>query len=260
MARDGAILRRLLGAAMPTFLGIGAGRAGTTWLWENLRRHPAVWTPRTKELKFFDHRFHKRRVPFLGSELEARLRYASRFAVGALRGKVTGEISPSYAVLPLAQIALVHAWIPEGRILYMMRDPVLRAWSQASRSFPRINGKPVDQASPTELVRFFELPQIARASDYFTCLTNWLTFYDRRQLFVCVTEDLSTNAVGVLRELYRFLGVDPDLRLDAESVAAPVHPGAPPRIPEGIREYLVETLYEQKRRLESLIGRKLPWG
>lgn len=36
------------------FLGIGAQRAGTTWLWACLRRHPELYLPADKELHYFD--------------------------------------------------------------------------------------------------------------------------------------------------------------------------------------------------------------
>ena len=36
------------------FLGIGAQRAGTTWLWKCLRRHPDLYLPAVKELHYFD--------------------------------------------------------------------------------------------------------------------------------------------------------------------------------------------------------------
>ncbi len=39
---------------LPTFLGIGAHKAGTTWLFRHLRRHPEIWLPMVKELHFFD--------------------------------------------------------------------------------------------------------------------------------------------------------------------------------------------------------------
>ena len=38
----------------PDFLGIGAQRAGTTWLTVNLRQHPDIWMPYRKELHYFD--------------------------------------------------------------------------------------------------------------------------------------------------------------------------------------------------------------
>lgn len=39
---------------LPDFLGIGAQRAGTTWLSQNLRQHPDIWMPSIKELHYFD--------------------------------------------------------------------------------------------------------------------------------------------------------------------------------------------------------------
>jgi len=38
----------------PTFLGIGAPKTGTTWLYAQLRRHPQIWLPPAKELHYFD--------------------------------------------------------------------------------------------------------------------------------------------------------------------------------------------------------------
>lgn len=38
----------------PTFLGIGAPRSGTTWLYDRLIKHPQVWMPPVKEIHFFD--------------------------------------------------------------------------------------------------------------------------------------------------------------------------------------------------------------
>jgi len=37
----------------PQFIGIGAARAGTTWIFKQLDQHPDVWTPRIKELHYF---------------------------------------------------------------------------------------------------------------------------------------------------------------------------------------------------------------
>ena len=37
------------------FMGIGAQKAATTWLAQNLRQHPDVWIPPRKELHYFDH-------------------------------------------------------------------------------------------------------------------------------------------------------------------------------------------------------------
>ncbi len=38
----------------PSFLGIGANKAGTSWLYQQLKKHPEIWMPPIKELHFFD--------------------------------------------------------------------------------------------------------------------------------------------------------------------------------------------------------------
>ena len=41
-------------ASGPDFLCIGAQKAGTGWLYEQLRHHPDFWMPPMKELHYFD--------------------------------------------------------------------------------------------------------------------------------------------------------------------------------------------------------------
>jgi hypothetical protein len=38
----------------PAFIGIGAQKAGTTWLYAQLCQHPNIWMPPVKELHYFD--------------------------------------------------------------------------------------------------------------------------------------------------------------------------------------------------------------
>ncbi len=69
---------------LPDFVCIGAVRAGTTWLWENLRGHPRVWLPPEKEINFFN-RLH----PILGDEPAA-----ETVGDGATRPGATGGERP----------------------------------------------------------------------------------------------------------------------------------------------------------------------
>jgi len=120
---------------MPDFLGIGAAKTGTSWLWKNLKRHRDIWTPKSKEIHFFDRRIENRLFPLIPNELEAKIRYSSFFLRGKLMGKLTGEVTPAYAILPEEKIKLINSWMPDVKIIFIMRDPVLRAWSQAKKVF-----------------------------------------------------------------------------------------------------------------------------
>src|SRR5689334_16087334 len=43
-----------MGDACPDFLCIGAQKAGTSWLYQQLEPHPDFWMPPVKELHYFD--------------------------------------------------------------------------------------------------------------------------------------------------------------------------------------------------------------
>ena len=50
-------------ARLPDFIGIGAQKAGTTWLGHNLQLHPDVWMPRNRELHYFDDQINDLKNP-----------------------------------------------------------------------------------------------------------------------------------------------------------------------------------------------------
>src|SRR3954453_9519065 len=67
--------RRAQEPPLPTFLGIGAPRTGTTWLHSNLRRHPEIWMTPVKEVHYFDKRHLKRSEnPYYRNHLRKRSR------------------------------------------------------------------------------------------------------------------------------------------------------------------------------------------
>lgn len=245
----------LLQRLMPDFLGIGAQRAGTTWLWVHLRRHPQIWTPRRKELHFFDRT--------LGNGAEdrlARMRYAAWFLPGRLVGRVVGEVTPAYAVLPDERVALIASWMPSVRIVYLLRDPIERAWSQAAKAFPAWAGQPLEQAREDALLAFFDLPEVRTRSDYLSAVRTWRRHFPAEQFLAVVSEQLLADPVAQLQNLFAFLRVDPDVPLDAGLLRRRVHAGRTPPIPAGVRTALETRLYAQQADLESIVGMALPWG
>ena len=147
----------------PDFIGIGAQKAGTTWLGRNLRLHPEIWMPGIKELHYFNERINdpknlistalrqdngrRHREPALapaGQEspptppepvLQEDFLWDLRYYAGAPgdgwyaslfepgRGKVKGEITPAYSMLGRDSIARVHDLVPEAKLIFMMRNP-----------------------------------------------------------------------------------------------------------------------------------------
>jgi len=233
---------------LPDFIGIGAMRSGTSWLGKQLKQHPGIWTSSPKELHFFDRHF-----------TDSPQAYARHFS-DAPEEATLGEITPAYAILNKEKIATARAWMPEIKLLFIMRDPVERAWSHARKDFPQFRNKPVEEAEIDELREFMASPQVARRGDYLACLQDWLTHFDASQLWCAFLEDAATDPVPMLRELFVFLGVDPEQGIDLHLASQPqnTRPQAP--IPDPLRTYLSEQLYLQNAGLEALLGRPLPWG
>jgi hypothetical protein len=69
----------------PKFLGIGAQKAGTTWLHQMLSAHPDVWLPHLKELHYFD-----RKYPVLGAGSAQSPGHSTPRVAGRLASRLRG--------------------------------------------------------------------------------------------------------------------------------------------------------------------------
>ena len=112
---------------LPTFLGVGTQKAGTTWLHTQLQSHPEVYLPtRRKELHFFDAYFEK------GVNW-----YKSFFPVNPVEKgyRHWGEITPKYMFDPVVVDRVVDTLGPKTKIIFVLRCPVDRFFSQYRMSY-----------------------------------------------------------------------------------------------------------------------------
>jgi len=102
------------------FVIAGAAKAGTSALWAYLRRTPGIYMPPLKELGFFgDDRRYGDGTRFWRLHL---------WYVFAPRGAIRGEATPSYLYEPQC-LPRLAAYNPDIRIVCILRNPVLRAYS-----------------------------------------------------------------------------------------------------------------------------------
>ncbi len=142
----------------PDFIIVGAARAGTTGLLNQMRTHPGIQFCAREELHFFDvdgrwsqgPGYYRRRFP---------RRATKAAAIRAGHGPaLSGENSPYYLAHPFVP-ERVRATLPDVRLIALLRDPTERAvshWNwrvnrqQETRSFEEI----VEE----ELALFGDLP------------------------------------------------------------------------------------------------------
>ena len=245
-----------MAARGPTFLGIGAQKTGTTWLHAMLRLHPDVGMPEQKELHFWD-----RQEP----EAAAVEAYCAGF--DALKGRARGEITPSYAILPPVRIAAIRRRLPDLKLLYIVRNPLERAWSQARMELARRGDEPDDMGAWLE-AQFRSAESLARG-DYAHCLENWYDHYPREQLKVFVYEEAFAEPRAFLQACARHLGVDAGFYagVDEATLKSAVYPEQAilkverREMPESLKvehEALLQSLYAPRiEALGALLGRDL---
>ena len=266
----------------PPFICIGAQKAGTTWLHYQMRHHAEVWLPPVKELGYFNHSFTSPLLPhlLLGSPAQ-RLRlqriirqawhsikkrqhigwflrylflaqndawYSSLFS--PKRGQIAGEIIPGYAILDAKIVEKIHALMPDLKIIYLLRDPIDRTWSQANRTVRQnlFKGK---HDEPEHMRTFMETEDPHKRSNYFKNLQIWECFYTDKQIFVGFFEQLNDNPRQLLLDIYQFLGIATDSCYISDSISQSVNSSQYRSIPEYWISYLAEKYYESLKLLHQ---------
>jgi Sulfotransferase domain len=177
---------------LPTFLVIGAMKAGTTSLHEYLRCHPEIFMPAVKELHFFTTENNWSR----GWEW-----YERQFA-GAHEAKAVGESSPSYSSVPFRVGApeRVASRVPQAKLIYLLRHPVDRLRSQYTHRV--LNGR--ERRPPEEAV--LEARYLGK-SWYDLQIASWLDWFPEEQLLLLRSEDLRDRRAETMARILGFLGV-----------------------------------------------------
>ncbi len=230
---------------MFSFLGIGAQKAGTTWLYEQISHHPQLAFPLGKEAHFWDRPHDKSAIAD----------YLSRFADVAA---IAGEITPSYAALPSSVVQEIHACNPQLRLIYLIRNPIDRAWSSALMALQRAQ-MTIDEASDAWFSDHFHSAASLKRGDYQACLQTWRTIFPNEQLLILRFEQIITEPELLLNRCFQHLGVapvDPE-QLRQQGCHEPVFTGPGHRLRSTLKPVLWALYQERIRQLAQYLGMDL---
>lgn len=230
---------------MINFLGIGAQKAGTTWLFEKLRLHPNVAFPAGKEVHFWDSGIAK------GVEW-----YCSHFSTPDLQDKVCGEITPAYAILPPTIIQECYMHFPDVKLIYMLRNPIDRAWSSAKMALARAEMQ-MHEASDHWFLDHFLSSGSRMRGHYARCIANWIGAYPKEQLHLCFFEDMVASPADLLKGCFRHIGVD-DSQYDwSNDLSTKVSKSLDHGLPDRLRCELEKIYLPEIAELERMLDIKL---
>jgi len=182
---------------LPDFIGIGAPKAGTTWLAGVIARHPDVFMPAIKETHFFDYPYDQ--YPFSKYE---------EFFSAAAPGQIVGEFSTDYLASAAAP-ARIHRHLPGVKLIAVLRDPVGQVYSNYWHAL-RQGFNCSDRSMPdfeTALVR--HRGQLLEPGFYGRHLERWLAVFPRRQMLILFYDDIERDPAAVIRSVEDFLGLRP---------------------------------------------------
>ncbi|MES2665986.1 MAG: sulfotransferase [Pseudomonadota bacterium] len=245
----------------PVLFGVGATKAGTSWLHDYLSGHPDCHFRAVKELHYFDMAGPAAQarqiarltidVEVLSAQLAAasgpradrlRLRvqdtqawlavvqarsdaaYLAYMTAGA-EGRLVGDVTPSYAMMPEPALRHMVGLTATSKVVYLMRDPVARLWSHvrmmAARS-PKGDFAATARGVMAQVLAAGEGGHdLLRRGDYRAALPRLMAVVPAARLLVMFMEDLM-SAPGVAR-LCGFLG----LRPHSPDLDRRVHEGTP---------------------------------
>ena len=227
---------------MLNFLGIGAQKAGTTWLYERLRLHPGLAFPAGKEIHFWNQSRH------YGLDW-----YRGRFADS---GGSNGEITPAYAILAPEIIREIHREFPDLRLIYTIRNPISRAWSSAKMEMRRAGMEP-DETSDQWFIDHFRSPGSLARGDYLSCIRNWRAVYPAEQLQVLRFEDIQERPLQVLEACCRHLGVPGGVWEDGPGIREKVFSSGNEPLRSSLRPALLDLYWDRILSLSDYLGQDL---
>ena len=181
----------------PAFLIIGAHKSGTTTIFHLLKRHPDLFGPNPKELRYFSRLFHR------GENW-----YLQHFR-DCLPGQLAFEATPQYTYFPqfTGVPERIAKFRPDMKLLYVVRDPVARIVShyglwRRTKSLEYSNAE-LDFANKTKRNLF------VNRTRYMMQINEYRRWFPDDQIHCIFLEEYVRDPDSVFAGIAKFLGVKP---------------------------------------------------
>lgn len=180
---------------LPSFLVIGAMKAGTSSLYQYLASHPELVGARHKETDFFKSaRDFERGVDWY----ERQFRGEGRLAFEASPNYTKAETFPGVP-------ERIRSVLPGAKFIYLVRDPIDRIVSHyVHRAAHLHESLPFEQAVEHN-------PNYLATSMYHAQLEHYFRCFPPDRFLVVESEQLRRDPCAALHDVFEFLGVPPDV-------------------------------------------------
>lgn len=269
------------------FLSVGAMKAGTTWLYEQLRTHPDIYFTPEKEIHFFANMVgiekqlsHRKRIlklkavmeecaggnaKFIAENIDAIAWYAnyahpkeisnewyeSLFAQRA-ESHYCADFSNLYCQMGADGWDNVRKVAKNVKVIYTLRDPLSRLWSHYKFHMKWVGRE--DEALDAGFEHFKELldkPWFWVNAEYAKNYRLLRENLEDEQIMLLYFEDFRDDPIGKLREVQEFIGVE-RRPFDASELHQKVNATKRFDIPPSWQDYMVDKLATVSSELKQL--------
>jgi len=210
---------------LPNFLIFGVQKAGTTSIYNYLREHPQVYMSPRKETEFFGREIVEETTYEALSEAEKTNRHGRQHILtlqnyrdlfeGVTDEIAIGEASPNYLFLHEQAVPQIKRYLPDAKLIAVLRNPVDRAYSDYLMHVRDVvgNQKPLAEQIKNSGDSSFTLLK-GRYSDG---LTHFLNAFGAEQIKVVLYDELREDSDRFMQTLYDFIGVDATFKANTKA-------------------------------------------
>ena len=260
----------------PHFLVIGAHKSATVWVYAMLKKNPEIYLTPLNEIHYFDrsdayaspniskrflNRWWRRSFKKLITSKDRKTRfwffkylfgvyndrwYVSLFSDAKANAKC-GEVTPSYSMLEVEDIQKVYKINPDMKIIFMMRNPIERAWSGFLHSL-KVGNRNYEEMSESNVISELRSESNVKRGDYLKTIDNWTSVFPEKQFQIFYFEDVVQRPKQMLQDMFAFIGVSDDLAWHTIELHKKIHESQKMPLPEKYREFL-QSLHNKKIQL-----------
>lgn len=226
---------------LPTFLVVGAVKAGTTALHAYLQQHPEIYMSPVKETNYFsdaDMQFSQFSIDYrqdinhnldkyLAGPMDKKLHIAhirtwqqyNQLFKKVRQEKAIGEVSNSYLYCPSTATA-IKSKLPDVQIVMILRNPIERLYSQylMNLKLGKITGRNLLQEiehDQNKKVKGWGVSHLyLEVGMYYAQVKRYLEIFSAEKVHIIWYDDYKKNPSAEMRSLFSILGVDSDFNLD----------------------------------------------
>jgi Sulfotransferase domain len=198
------------------FIGIGAPKCGTTWLFYALGQHPDICLSEPKEPRYFSRadfcnpcRSNKDEpISVDGDDIKDLGSYAKHYT-HCVPNSIKGEFSTDYMYNEEAP-SRIHRYLPDVKLLVCIRNPVdwAYSWYFAQRHYYKETEHRTFEDQLKNDSGFLDIGCYAKY------LKHYLQYFPKNQIRIIQFEHIVERPERTVRDLFEFLTIDPEVALN----------------------------------------------